>query len=107
MDSCEPLFDKPLTYEKGWGKNLTYCLAFSSQEVVDVSQRYVLDKMMNRMRRDQVNEKWLAETIRKRREQMWEMQGPQMAEHYKERLRKEMEEIEEMHVKRSQGIDDS
>ena len=73
LDSCEPLFDEPLTYEKGWGKQLTYIIAISSKEIVDVSTRYVIDPMMNRMRRDQVNEKWLAEIIKNRRESMWEM----------------------------------
>ena len=59
LDSCEPLYDAPLTYEKGWGKQLTYIVAFSSAEVVDVTKRYVMNKMMNMMRRDQVNEEWL------------------------------------------------
>jgi hypothetical protein len=39
----------------------------------------VIDPMMNRMRRDKVNETWLADLIKTRRENMWEMQGPEMA----------------------------
>jgi peptide-N4-(N-acetyl-beta-glucosaminyl)asparagine amidase len=73
LDSCEPLFDAPLTYEKGWGKNLTYCIAISAQEVVDVTPRYVLDRTMNKMRRDQVNEPWLQQLLEQKREALWEM----------------------------------
>ena len=68
LDSCEPLFDQPLTYEKGWGKQLTYIISVSTKEFVDVSLRYVLDPMMNRMRRDKVNEKWLANFLTTKRE---------------------------------------
>jgi hypothetical protein len=50
--------------------------------------------MMNRMRRDMVNEKWLQDTIAKKREQMWEMQGPNMAKELRQRLEKEMADIE-------------
>ena len=59
LDSCENAFDTPLIYEGGWGKKLSYIIAFSKDEVVDVSRRYVLNKMMNRMRRTLVPESWL------------------------------------------------
>jgi hypothetical protein len=34
---------------------------------------------MNKMRRDKVNEKWLSDYIKQKREYLWEMQGPDMA----------------------------
>ena len=94
MDSCEPIFDAPLTYEKGWGKQLTYLIATSNSEIIDVSPRYVLNRMMNKMRRDKVNEEWLADTIRTKREQMWEMQGPEKKQILMQRYADEQKEFQ-------------
>lgn len=63
MDSCENAFDTPKLYEKGWGKKLNYVLSFSNVEVVDTTPRYILNRALNRMRRDLVPEMWLATTI--------------------------------------------
>lgn len=39
-DSCEGIINKPSMYESGWGKKLSYILAISLDEVVDVTPRY-------------------------------------------------------------------
>ena len=59
MDPCENAYDAPKMYERGWGKKLTYVVAINAEEAVDVTQRYILNKVANRMRRTQVPEQWL------------------------------------------------
>jgi peptide-N4-(N-acetyl-beta-glucosaminyl)asparagine amidase len=43
MDACENAYDMPLVYERGWGKKLSYVIAYSKDEIVDVSKRYALN----------------------------------------------------------------
>jgi hypothetical protein len=62
-DSCENRMDAPLLYESGWGKKLNYVIAFSKDEVVDVTRRYTnkLNEVMGR--RNLVAEPWLKNLI--------------------------------------------
>lgn len=57
----------------GWGKQLTYVIASSNKEIIDVTRRYVVDPLLNKMRRKEVNEKWLSINLKNRREKLWDM----------------------------------
>ena len=65
-DSCENVCDKPLLYEVGWGKKLSYVIGFGADDVVDVTRRYVADyaRCLRERRGEECDEAWLAQTTR-------------------------------------------
>lgn len=75
MDSCENAYDTPLIYEGGWGKKLSYVIGVSKDEILDVTPRYVVNKMMNRMRRTLYPEQWLQQVLGNLRAHMWASSG--------------------------------
>ncbi|VDM71980.1 unnamed protein product, partial [Strongylus vulgaris] len=55
-DPCENTIDRPLIYEKGWGKKLSYVIAFGTDHVYDVTWRYTVDHKQTMKLRNQVRE---------------------------------------------------
>eukprot|EP00904_Undaria_pinnatifida_P004953 jgi/Undpi1/1588/HiC_scaffold_11.g04978.m1 len=51
VDPCEAAVDEPLLYES-WGKKQTYILAFTKQEVVDVTENYTRQVTQQRFRHE-------------------------------------------------------
>ncbi|CAG9564226.1 unnamed protein product [Danaus chrysippus] len=63
VDPCEGCMNSPLMYEHGWGKSLQYIIAFSRDDLQDITWRYSSDHKALLQRRDEVSEADLVLTI--------------------------------------------
>ncbi len=64
VDPCEEAYDTPLVYEQGWGRVMTFVVAASDEEIVDVTPRYVKDWCIVKERRSDFMENTLKAIIR-------------------------------------------
>ena len=88
VDPCENIIDAPYTYEKGWGKKLTWIMAFGPHEIYDVTPRYTqnMDAVIQR-RSLQVSEEWYHKIIEFRNAQYQK----DLSDEEKEEIRKKNE----------------
>lgn len=71
VDPCENIIDQPLMYERGWHKKLSYILAYSRDEVQDVTWRYTqnqIDVMARRKKCSEENLLNLLQTLNEKRQ---------------------------------------
>lgn len=85
-DPCENVCDKPLLYESGWGKKLSYVMAYCKDDIQDVTWRYSAKHSEVLSRRGDCSEAWLLLTIFRLRGRLWSNLSEARKEVLKERL---------------------
>lgn len=58
-DPCENVCDEPLLYEAGWGKKISYVIAYSPDDIQDVTWRYTAQPSTVLSARTACRETWL------------------------------------------------
>ena len=94
VDPCEAAYDTPLVYEQGWGRNMTFVVAASEEEIVDVTPRYVKDWSIIKERRSDIMENNLKALIRNINNNLYMKLSEEEKAKLNERRIKEKEEFE-------------
>ncbi|OUM58720.1 hypothetical protein PIROE2DRAFT_47715 [Piromyces sp. E2] len=94
IDSCEEAYDTPLVYEQGWGRAMTFIVATSDEEIVDITPRYVKDWSIIKERRSDIMENTLKSVINKINNDLYMKLSDEEKNKLSERRIKEKEEFE-------------
>ncbi|KAK4884186.1 hypothetical protein RN001_000457 [Aquatica leii] len=92
-DPCENACDTPLIYENGWGKQLSYVIAYSSEEIQDVTWRYSSRHKLVLSRRNKCTEKELVDALLKLRLDRQKHFSPSRKEYLVKRILNELIEL--------------
>lgn len=92
-DPCENMCDNPLVYENGWGKKLSYVIAFSHEEIQDVTWRYCSDHKKTLENRNLCGENELIQAMRRLREHRQEGLSEARRRYLVRRLLEELVEL--------------
>ena len=93
VDPCEEAYDTPLVYEQGWGRVMTFVVATSDEEIVDVTPRYVKDWCIVKERRSDFMENTLKAIIRNTNSNLFMKLSEEEKVKLEERRKKENEEF--------------
>jgi len=105
VDPCENVIDKPLMYEKGWKKKLTYIIAYSKDEVQDVTWRYTQNQKAVMQRRNICTEQNLIQFLRSLNEQQQNSAGYSQARKAYVIKRSLLELVSMLYIPNSQNED--
>jgi len=92
-DPCENTCDEPLLYESGWGKKLSYVVAYSTDDIQDVTWRYSAKHGEVLSRRTACREAWLVQTIVELRRSVQQVLGSARVASLAERTALELVEL--------------
>lgn len=92
-DPCENVCDKPLLYELGWGVKIDYIIAFSVDEIQDVTSRYTCKPDEVKHNRTKVRETWLIATMENLRTILQQNLSPERKDKLSLRQMKELVEM--------------
>ncbi|XP_048483549.1 peptide-N(4)-(N-acetyl-beta-glucosaminyl)asparagine amidase [Plutella xylostella] len=93
VDPCEAKVNAPLIYEHGWKKKLSYVLAFSCDDLQDVTWRYTTNHKEVLRRRNRCTEQQLMAAIFKLREERQQQLSPARRKYLAKRAVKELVEL--------------